>query len=164
MPPSIPGSRPALTKPASRAGRTIERRMAMIHRPNLLRVPGSLLLAAFLGCLSVVGCDEDGPSHPSDFCWTNVDTLYASGVAVADTSAVRAAFQAYILSVVDTQADFPSDEDWTYLTSRPFHAWQGRFYWQVDHEVYDPGSDSRLMRRLVYVDQNGVVVWPYGCI
>jgi len=128
-----------------------------------LRIPGCLFLVVALCCSLVVGCDDD-PSQPSDFCWTHVDTLYTSGAAVSDTAAVRAAFQAYILAIVDTQADFPSDEDWTYLTSRPFHAWRGRFYWQVDHEAYDPGSDSRLMRRLAYVDQNGVVVWPYGCI
>jgi hypothetical protein len=132
--------------------------------PSVLRRLGTILFAAFLCFIILLGCDENGPSRPHGFCWMDIDTLYASAISVMDTSEVRAAFQAYILHVETTQAEFPADEDWTYLTSRPFDTWQGRFYWQVDHEAYDPNSDSRLMRRLAYVDENGVVVWPHGCI
>jgi hypothetical protein len=93
-----------------------------------------------------------------------LDTLYTSGIAIADTSDVRAAFEAYIAFVDSSSAVFPEEQDWKYLTARPFHSWQGRFYWQVDHEAYSPSLNIRLTRRLTYVDENGVVVWPLGCI
>jgi hypothetical protein len=63
-----------------------------------------------------------------------------------------------------TDAVFPHEENWTYLASRPYGFWHGRFYWQVDHEAYSSDVDQRVVRRWVYVDENGVVVWPYGCI
>jgi hypothetical protein len=93
-----------------------------------------------------------------------VDTLYASGVPIGNASDVRAAFEAYVAFVDTTDAEFPYEQDWTYLTSRPFHSWKGRFYWQVDYEAYSPDLDRRLTRRFVHVDENGIVVWPYECI
>ena len=122
-----------------------------------------ILVSAFLGLVMTVGCGDDGPTRP-DFCWISVDTLYASRISVHDTSDVRVAFEAYVAFVDTTAAEFPSELDWTYLTSRPFHTWRGRFYWQVDHEAYSPNLGTRVTRRLVYVDENGVVVWPFGCI
>jgi hypothetical protein len=120
-----------------------------------------ILLAVSLCLVMILNCDK--PTRP-DFCWVRVDTLYASGISVHDTSAVRLAFESYIAFVDTTVAEFPNEEHWTYLTSRPFHTWRGRFYWQVDHEAYSPSLNKRVLRRLVYVDQNGVVVRPYGCI
>lgn len=119
-----------------------------------------ILVTAFLGLVMNVGCSPTRPGH----CWIGVDTLYASGVCVRNTSDVRAAFEAYVAFVDTTAAEFRSEQDWTYLTSRPSHTWKGRFYWQVDHEAYSPSLGKRVMRRLVYVDENGVVVWPLGCI
>ena len=120
-----------------------------------------ILFAVSLCLVMIFNCDK--PTRP-DFCWVSVDTLYASGISVYDTSDIRVAFESYIAFVDTTPAEFPDEEDWTYLTSRPFHSWRGRFYWQVDHEAYSPSLNKRVLRRLVYVDQNGVVVWPYGCI
>jgi hypothetical protein len=117
--------------------------------------------AIFLCLFATLDCDK--PNDP-DFCWIRVDTLYLSGIPAHDTSDIREAFESYVTFVDTTAAEFPDEEDWTYLTSRPFHTWRGRFYWQVDHEAYSPSLNKRVLRRLVYVDQNGVVVWPYGCI
>jgi hypothetical protein len=120
-----------------------------------------ILFIGFPGLVITVGCsDSTGP----DFCWMSVDTLYTSGISIHDTSDVRAAFEAYIVFIDTTDAEFPSELDWTYLTSRPFDTWRGRFYWQVDHEAYSTSLGKRVTRRLVYVDENGVVVWPFGCI
>jgi len=123
--------------------------------------PAVMLFAVSLCLVMIFKCDK---STRPDFCWVRVDTLYAGSVSVHDTSDVRVAFESYIAFVATTAAEFPNEEDWTYLTSRPFHTWRGRFYWQVDHEAYSPSLNKRVLRRLVYVDQNGVVVWPYGCI
>jgi len=120
-----------------------------------------ILYAVFLCLAMIFNCNK--PTRP-DFCWVRVDTLYASGIPIHNTSDVRKAFESYIAFVDTTDAEFPGEEDWTYLTSPPFHTWRGRFYWQVDHEAYSPSLDKRVLRRLVYVDQNGVVVRPYGCI
>ena len=120
-----------------------------------------ILFAVSLCLVMIFNCDK--PTRPC-FCWIAVDTLYVSGIPVRDTSDVRVAFEAYIAFVDTTAAEFPDEEDWTYLTSRRFHTWRGRFYWQVDHEAYSPSLNKRVLRRLVYVDENGVVVGPYGCI
>jgi len=120
-----------------------------------------ILFSIFICLVMIFNCDN--PTQP-DLCWMGVDTLYTSGVSVHDTSDVRVAFESYIVFVDTTAAEFPKEEDWTYLTSRPFHTWKDRFYWQVDHEAYSPSLNKRVLRRLVYVDENGVVVWPYGCI
>jgi hypothetical protein len=120
-----------------------------------------ILIVVPLYFILSINCNKStGP----DFCWMGVDTLYSSGISVHDTSDVRKAFEEYIAYVDSTSAEFPFDENWSYLASRPFHEWKGRFYWQVDHEAYSPDLDKRLTRRLVYVDENGVVVRPYGCI
>ena len=119
-----------------------------------------ILLTGFLGIAMNAGCSPTRPGH----CWMSVDTLYVSGVSVGKASDVRAAFEAYVAFVDTTDAEFLYEEDWTYLTCRPFHKWRGRFYWQVDHEAYSPELDRRRTRRSVCVDENGVVVWPYGCI
>ncbi len=115
-----------------------------------------VLLMALLAC----GCGEDEP----EFCWAGVDTLYVSGISVSDTASVRQAFEAYVAFVDTTAAEFPRDEDWEYLNSRPFDEWRGRFYWQVEHEAYAPDLELRLSRRIAYVDENGVVVLALGCI
>jgi|GEM_PF-1605281 len=120
-----------------------------------------ILFTVSLCLVMILNCNK---STRPDFCWMSVDTLYSSGISVRDTSDVRVAFVAYIAFVETTAAEFPNEEDWTYLTSRPFHTWRDRFYWQVDHEAYSPSLRKRILRRLVYVDNNGVVVWPYGCI
>jgi hypothetical protein len=120
-----------------------------------------ILFAVSLCLVMIFNCDN--PTRP-DFCWVSVDTLYASGISVHNTSDVRVAFESYIAFVDTTAAEFPDEEDWTYLTSRPFHTWRGCFYWQVDHVAYSSSLNKRVLRRLVYVDQNGVVVRPYGCI
>jgi len=120
-----------------------------------------ILLIVYLCLVMTLNCDK---STRSDFCWMSVDTLYSSGIFIHDTSDVRVAFEEYIAFVDTTPAEFPDEQDWSYLTSRPFHKWRDRFYWQVDHEAYSPSLNKRVLRRLVYVDQNGVVVWPYGCI
>lgn len=120
-----------------------------------------ILFAVFLCLVMIFNCDK--PTRP-EFCWMAVDTLYVSGIPIRDTSDVRGAFEAYIAFVDTTTAEFPSELDWSYFSSRPFHTWQGRFYWQVDHEAYSPTLGKRVHRLLVYIDQNGVVVWPYGCI
>ena len=122
-----------------------------------------IVVTVFLGLVIALGCDGLGPTH-ADFCWMTVDTLYTSGISVHDTSDVRAAFEAYVAFVDTTAAEFVSELDWTYLTSRPFHIWHDRFYWQVDHEAYSLDLDKRFTRRLVYVDENGAVVWPLGCL
>lgn len=119
-------------------------------------VATSFVIAMMLNC-------NDPPTRPNP-CWTSVDTLFSSGIPIRDTSDVRAAFDAYVTFVDSTDAEFPMDQNWSYLTSRPFHKWKGRFYWQVDHMVYSPDQGTMLLRRLVYVDENGVVVLPYGCI
>jgi hypothetical protein len=106
-------------------------------------------------------CDKSTRPDP---CWMSVDTLFSSGISIHDTSDVREAFEEYIAFVDTTPAEFPDEQNWSYLTSRPFHKWRDRFYWQVDHEAYSHSLNKRVLRRLVYVDQNGVVVWPYGCI
>jgi len=120
-----------------------------------------ILVTGSLGLVMTAGCGD--PTRP-DFCWMSADTLYSSKISVHDTSDVRAAFEAYLAFVDTTAAEFLTDLDWTYLTSRPYHTWRGRFYWQVDHEAYSTSLGKRVTRRLVYVDENGVVVWPLGCI
>ena len=119
-----------------------------------------ILLTVLLGLVMNAGCSPTRPGH----CWMSVDTLYVSGVSVGKASDVRAAFEAYVAFVDTTDAEFLYEEDWTYLTCRPFHKWRDRFYWQVDHEAYSPDVSKRRTHRLVYVDENGVVVRPYGCI
>jgi hypothetical protein len=123
--------------------------------------PAVILFAVSLCLVMISHC---GKSTRPDFCWVRVDTLYATGISLHDTSDVRVAFECYVAFVDTTAAEFPNEEDWTYLTSRPFHTWRGRYYWQVDHEAYSPSLNKRVLRRLVYVDQNGIIVWPYGCI
>jgi hypothetical protein len=119
-----------------------------------------ILVTAFLGLVMNVGCS---PTRPVP-CWVSVDTLYQSGVSIGKASDVQAAFEAYVAFVDTTDAEFPYEQNWTYLASIPFHKWRDRFYWQVRHEAYSPDLDKRRAHRLVYVDENGVVVWPYGCI
>jgi len=109
----------------------------------------------------IFNCNK--PTRPNP-CWISVDTLFVSGITIHNTSDVRQAFESYIAFVDTTDAEFPSEANWKYLTSRPFHTWKGRFYWQIDHEAYSPSLNKRVLRRLVYVDENGVVVGPYGCI
>lgn len=133
----------------------------MIKLSNLSPHLALILLIAFLYLVLSLNCNK---STEPDFCWMGIDTLYSSGISVHDTSDVRRAFEEYITYIDTTSAEFPFDENWSYLSSRPFHEWRGHFYWQVDHEAYSPDLDKRLLRRLVYVDENGVVVWPYGCI
>jgi hypothetical protein len=119
-----------------------------------------ILVCASLGLVMNFACSPTRPGH----CWVSVDTLYESGVSIGKASDVQAAFEAYVAFVDTTDARFLDEEDWTYITSRPFHKWRGRFYWQVCHEAYSPDLGKRRTHRLVYVDENGVVVWPYGCI
>jgi hypothetical protein len=133
----------------------------MIKLLNLSPHLAVILLIVSLCLVINLNCDK---STRSDFCWMSVDTLYSSGISIHDTSDVREAFEAYIAYVDTTSAEFPFEQNWSYLTSQPFHKWRGRFYWQVDHEVYSPNDDKWLLRRLVYVDENGVIVRPYGCI
>lgn len=115
--------------------------------------------------LAATACNEElRPTGPRGPCWMDVDTLFASGIAVTDTSAVRSAFEAYIAFVDTTAAEFPAEADWSYLASRPYWSWRGRRYWQVDHEAYSQSLDMRLSRRTIYVDENGMVVLPFHCI
>lgn len=112
-----------------------------------------------------VGCEDDStPSRPKP-CWTNLDTLLVSGIRIHDTSDVRLAFEAYIAFVDSTDATFPNDEtDWEYMDSVRYALWRGTLYWQVQHSAYSPMMQTRSFNRLVYVDDNGMVVWPWGCI
>jgi hypothetical protein len=83
-----------------------------------------ILFAVSLCLVMIFNCDK--PTRPR-FCWMAVDTLYVSGIPIRDTSDVRVAFEAYIAFVDTTTAEFPSELDWSYLSSRPFHTWRGRF-------------------------------------
>ena len=121
------------------------------------------LLAPMLLCLLLCSGCGDRVTEPR-ICWTGIDTLYASGIAIADTADVHRAFDAYIAFVDTTDAEFPDGETWRYLSSAPSHTWKGRFYWAVRHDAYSPGVGRWIERLLVYVDANGCVVWPYGCI
>ncbi len=112
--------------------------------------------------MTVVSCDLD-PTGPGS-SWCGLDTLYQSGIPVHYTSDVQIAFEAYVAFVDTTTAEFPSEQDWTYLASRPYKVWRDRLYWQVDHESYSTSLGKRATRRLVYIDENGVVVLPLGCI
>ena len=133
------------------------------HRAFARRLLGASIAGA-LGFIAALGCDDEVPTRSHGFCWMTVDTLYASGIRTADTAGVRTAFEAYIAFVDSTPAEFPEDSDWVYVTSRPFHIWRERFYWQVDHEASCDCSTHRLLRRICYIDENGVVVLPFGCI
>lgn len=126
------------------------------------RVVGALVPCMLLILHFSSGCADRAPTEPR-FCWMGIDTLYASGIGIADTADVHRAFDEYIAFVDTTAAEFPCEEAWRYLNSEPFDTWRGQFYWQVEHEAYSSELGQRLARRLIYVDANGNIVWPYGC-
>jgi hypothetical protein len=117
-----------------------------------------ILVAALVGLVITVGGCDHGPTRPGSG-WCGLDTLYESGIPVRHTCDVRAAFEAYVAFV-----DTTTTEDWTYLGSRPFKIWHYRLYWEVDYEAHQTSHGKRAIRRLAYIDENGVVVRPLGCI
>ena len=128
---------------------------------SLFPLVAIILFIISLCLITNINCDKSTRPNP---CWTSVDTLFSSGITIHDTSDVRKAFEEYVAYVDTTPVEYPNDYSWSYVTSRPFHLWKGRFYWQVDHYVYSTRDQEWILRRLVYVDENGVVVLPYGCI
>jgi len=140
-----------------------EARNAMNRTPDSSPHLAVIVVAALVGLLITFGGCDHGPTRPGSG-WCGLDTLYESGIPVHHTCDVQAAFEAYVAFVDTTTAEFPSEQDWTYLASRPYRIWRDHLYWQVDHEAYSPDLDKRVGRRWVCVDENGVVVWPYGCI
>lgn len=127
--------------------------------------PVMLLGASFMvfGLTALLGACDDETTRPNP-CWMGLDTLYASGIAVTDTNTAREAFEAYIAVVDSTDAAFPSESQWQYLSAHLCCKYEGSWYWSIRHRAYLEEQEVWLVRRLTYVSERGVIVWPLGCI
>ena len=135
-----------------------------------LRSPRFIALVAFIVFLLVTslgGCGDD-PSRPpfkAKDCWMNVDTLFTASVSVADTQHVHLAFDAFVLAFEESGGAFPdSTNQWQYLSSEFWWEWEARHYWRVFHRSYDLREQRWYYHLTIFVDENGVVVSPFGCI
>lgn len=123
-----------------------------------------LLILGLAALLTALGCYRS-PTGPTGSCWMGVDTLYSSGISVADTSAVRRAFQAYTAFVDTTESTFPDGATkWVYWRCEYDRKFKGVRYWNVWFLSFIPKNASPLFQCWVDVDENGTVVWPMGCI
>lgn len=121
-----------------------------------LAVPAALLAAAFLG-----SCKDSDP----DLCWIGVDTLYVSGIAVESEASIVAAFDAYVAHVESTEDTFPEEAtEIVYAFSRYGQRWDGDRYWLIGYRAYLPQYDQWFDREILYIDENGALVLPLGCI
>ncbi len=120
-----------------------------------------IVLAAGAVAFLLGACSD---SDSTENCWVGVDTVYVSNMAVTDTVGVRAVFEAYVDSVETAGGNlWGGGTAWEYVGSRFDWEWQGRRYWAVTHSVLFPQT-TRVIRRTLEVDENGVLVQPLGCI
>ena len=118
-----------------------------------------LILASIAG---LVGCDSDS----TEPCWVGVDTLFVSSIgSVSTTADVQAVFAEY-LAYADTSGTGLSDGaiEWTFERATRDHVFEGTQYWAVWHYARYPGTAEPVLRRLLDVDERGVLVVGLGCI
>jgi hypothetical protein len=123
------------------------------------------ILAAFAAVLLAAvffsSCKDSDP----DLCWIGVDTLYVSGIAVESEASIIAAFDAYVAHVESTEDTFPQDAtEIVYVASEYRQTWDGLRYWLIGYRAHLPERDQWLYREILYVDENGALVLPLGCI
>ena len=133
------------------------RRMNM--RSRLLSVTAALTAVVLL---TLAGCGSTGPEDP---CWVGVDTVFVSGLPVGDAEDVEGVFARYAAFADSTGGSLP--EGVTELEYR-----SAEYYWEwrdVDSSRIAPRGDIAAEQRwqdreTLYVDENGVLVAPLGCI
>jgi hypothetical protein len=130
--------------------------------------PGRLaILLALTLWLTPSGCDQEkDPTGPRGPCWMLVDTLLATGIAVSDTIGAHAVFDRFI-ACADTAgcaSQWVDVRPMQYIRSEFYWAWRGRNYWKVRNLQLEPEMGGWIPREYFYVDENGVVVYPLGCI
>jgi hypothetical protein len=120
-------------------------------------------LAICLLTLSAMACnDRSGPVQP---CWMGIDSLFASGIAVADTAGVRRAFSVYVAAVDSTTGNYDDGSThWVFQRACYDREYEGLRYWKVWHWAEYPDRPEPLLQRTIDVDQNGVVVRVLGCM
>ena len=132
----------------------------MFQRPVLPVVLLRLAGGTLLGLLFLLGCGTEGPDG---VCWMGVDTLFVSGMSIASAQDVAAAFGPFA-AYVDTSEAFPEGTTVEYVWARYYWAFEHRRYWLLHTREYDPQYDRWYERETTYVDENGVFVYPLGCM
>jgi len=94
-----------------------------------------------------------------------VDTLFVSGTPIHESVDVEEAFAQYMAFVDSTGETFPGGASIAeYRSATDYWTWEGRRYWRIAHRVYEPASQEWSNRETLYIDENGVLVSPLGCI
>ena len=111
----------------------------------------------------VWGCGTStGPDGP---CWMGVDTLFVSDVPIDERDDVEEAFARYVAFVDSTEGTFPDGTSMVeYRSAVSYWMWRDRRYWRIEHRGYEPASQEWFNRETLYIDENGVLVSPLGCI
>jgi hypothetical protein len=115
--------------------------------------------AAFLLALAVLGCGEsyDG------VCWMGVDTVYVSGVRVENGEGAREALDR-LAAHVDTSAAYPDGYAVQFVWARYYWTFQHRRYWLLHTREFLVDPPIWFESEVLFVDENGVIVHPLGCI
>jgi hypothetical protein len=94
-----------------------------------------------------------------------VDTLFVSDVPIQESDEVEQAFSRYAAFVDSTAGADPGGAPIVeYRSAAYYWTWGERRYWRIAHRVYEPTSQKWLNRETLYIDENGVLVSPRGCI
>jgi hypothetical protein len=94
-----------------------------------------------------------------------VDTLFVSGVPIQESDDVEEAFARYVAFVDSSGGAFPGGASIVeYRSATDYWTWGERRYWRIAHSEYEPASQEWFNRETLYIDENGVLVSPLGCI
>jgi hypothetical protein len=112
---------------------------------------------------TVWGCGTS--TGPDGACWSDVDTLFVSDVPIRESDDVEQAFTLYAAFVDSTAGAFPGGASiLEYRSAAYYWMWEGSRYWRIAHRVSEPVSQEWFNRETLYIDENGVLVSPLGCI
>jgi len=121
--------------------------------------------AFLIFCMALLSLNACGDSGPDGECWLGVDTLYVSGILVDGEASIQQAFSEYVAYVDSTDATFPENAtELVYISSTYWWRWEDTKYWLIRYRARLPAGNQWLDRETLYIDENGVLVLPRGCI
>ena len=125
-------------------------------------IPSLIALALLLA--ASFSCSENKPAQP-EYCWMGVSALYSTGIAVADTSQVHAAFDAYVEYIHASPDSFPDGAtELLYQDSAFARVFEGLSYWSVCFLESNPRFTEPQRECYLYIDETGRAMRAFGCI
>ena len=120
-----------------------------------------LAILIFIVALQNISCNDD-PTKP---CWMGVDSLYATGLSITDTSEVRLAFVFYQTYVDSSSTEFPDGASaWEFDHANYLHSFRDIKYWEIWHYTTLPSNPDPILRNTLSIDENGTLVFGLGCM